>query len=716
MRFLGENTGHKTMLTLKCEMERINAVTGEVEQTDDAHFNTLQVPVYRAMDLESMYETMKAKMLESFSSHLRIGSGWTLKKVKELHIKLSRNRVLRGSSYLSHPKGPKTRSLINIENKKDDLCLAWSILRLMYPIDDKNGNPKYIKDLKPHFNELNLDGIGFPTPCCERTFKRLEKNNNFSLAVYGHEVYTKLNKKGEEVEKVRIIPLYVPTERRKEIYRVFFYKNEDGTKWHYNPITNLRGLVSGQVRNHNKGCSIFICDYCLNYFGMQVLLDEHEECCSQYKAVKTILPKPGKDDSLVFRNIQNCIECPIKFYFDTESILIPIYEMRGKTKLYQRHKMSAFYIYPVLRMGDDSVKIDPVEAIGSDESDDVSRILVEGLVGKAKEVYEKFKVPIKMIFDADARASYEGATVCYACNRGFNDDNEAKRKVRDHCHFTGRYRGALHSERNLKLRQRPFVIPVFAHNLSGYDSHMFVKLLAEMEGGVDCIRQNEEKYMSFSKNVLVDVVDGKNVYVKLEFKDTFRFLNKSLSYLVEATTDFNHTDKYFTKEQQEVLRSKQHYPYEYMTSFSRMKETVPPPKEAFDSSLNLRGVVSEFADSFDEMERQKMSDDDYRDFLKSYEVSESKTLGDFTMFYVRGDTYQLADVFENFIDVFMNLFGLDPSHYISAPHYFQDAMLKVTGEEIPLLTHPDMHLLFEDGKRGGVTLAMKRRMVVITNI
>lgn len=54
------------------------------------------------------------------------------------------------------------------------------------------------------------------------------------------------------------------------------------------------------------------------------------------------------------------------------------------------------------------------------------------------------------------------------------------------------------------------------------------------------------------------------------------------------------------------------------------------------------------------------------------------------MFYVRGDTLQLADTFENFIDVFMGLFGLDPSYYISSPHYFNDAMLKVTGAHIYL--------------------------------
>ena len=188
--------------------------------------------------------------------------------------------------------------------------------------------------------------------------------------------------------------------------------------------------------------------------------------------------------------------------------------------------MAAFYIFPVLRIDDDSVKIDPVGILGS-EDDDVSKILVEKLEGMAKKVYERFKEPVKMVFDDDARASYDRAAVCYVCKEGFVNNSETRRKVRDHCHFTGRYRGALHSECNLKLKQRPFVIPVFAHNMSGYDSHMFVKLLAETENGVECIPQNEGKCMSFSKHVL----NNKNVYVKLEFKDTFRFLGKSLSYL-----------------------------------------------------------------------------------------------------------------------------------------------------------------------------------------
>ena len=486
----------------------------------------------------------------------------------------------------------------------------------MYP---KKKDPQRITDLKEHLNELNLNGIEFPTPCCERTFKKFESNNNVSVAVYGHEIYTEFFK-GVEVEKRCIIPLYVPTERRETTYRLFFYKNENGTKWHYNPIISLRGLVSQQIKSRNKGRGIFICDYCLNYFGTQELFDGHEEICSQYKAVKTIYPEPGKNDILRFKNVQNCIKCPIKFYIDTESILEPVDEARGKTKLFQRHKMSAFYLYPVLRIGDEFVTIEPTEAIGSDDTDDVARILIKKLEEKAKEVYEKFKLSVKMIFNETERITFESATNCYACGQKLKGD-----KVRDHDHFTGRYRGALHSECNLKLKQKPFSIPVFAHNMSGYDSHMFVKLLAESEGKVSCIPQNGEKYISFSKNVLVDVVDGKNVYVKLIFKDIFRFLGKSLAGLVKITETFRHTDKYFSEEEQKVLRSKQHYPYEYMDSFLRFEETTIPPKEAFDSSLNSKGLVfSSREDNPDEIKPEEMTDENYEDFKKSWDRKRRK--------------------------------------------------------------------------------------------
>ena len=72
------------------------------------------------------------------------------------------------------------------------------------------------------------------------------------------------------------------------------------------------------------------------------------------------------------------------------------------------------------------------------------------------------------------------------------------RKVRDHCHCTGKYRGAAHSKctLNYKIVKE---IPVLFHNESVYDYHFIIKYLArEFEGNSDCLGENTEKYISFT--------------------------------------------------------------------------------------------------------------------------------------------------------------------------------------------------------------------------
>ena len=88
----------------------------------------------------------------------------------------------------------------------------------------------------------------------------------------------------------------------------------------------------------------------------------------------------------------------------------------------------------------------------------------------------------KMIFGEKEKEQFNKATKCWICNGEFEDDV----KVRDHCHFTCRYRGAAHNSCNLKYK-KPNFTPVVFHNLSGYDSHLFIKNLGFSEGNIDCI-------------------------------------------------------------------------------------------------------------------------------------------------------------------------------------------------------------------------------------
>ena len=118
------------------------------------------------------------------------------------------------------------------------------------------------------------------------------------------------------------------------------------------------------------------------------------------------------------------------------------------------------------------------------------------------------------------------------------------KKVRDHCHFTGRYRGAAHNLCNLKYR-KPNFTPVVFHNLSGYDSHLFIKNLGFSVGDIDCIPNNEEKYISFTKKIQVGSytkkvknkrgeinVETKPLDHKIRFIDSFKFMATSLDNLV----------------------------------------------------------------------------------------------------------------------------------------------------------------------------------------
>ena len=109
-----------------------------------------------------------------------------------------------------------------------------------------------------------------------------------------------------------------------------------------------------------------------------------------------------------------------------------------------------------------------------------------------------------------------------------------KKKVRDHDHFTGKFRGAAHNPCNLQFKKPKFT-PVIFHNLSGYDAHLFVKNLGKSEGNIKCIPNNEEKYISFSKDIVVDAYekDGKKVEVQHEirFLDSFKFMASSLDSL-----------------------------------------------------------------------------------------------------------------------------------------------------------------------------------------
>ena len=124
-------------------------------------------------------------------------------------------------------------------------------------------------------------------------------------------------------------------------------------------------------------------------------------------------------------------------------------------------------------------------------------------------------------------------------NENENDKNEKYRKVKDHCYYTGKFRGAAHSICNLRYKI-PREIPVVFHNGSTYNYHFIIKQLAEeFKGEFDCIGENMEKYITFSVPIKKKSDNGKTISYKLKFPDSFRFMPASLSSLVDNLSEIN---------------------------------------------------------------------------------------------------------------------------------------------------------------------------------
>ena len=123
---------------------------------------------------------------------------------------------------------------------------------------------------------------------------------------------------------------------------------------------------------------------------------------------------------------------------------------------------------------------------------------------------------------------YEEQKVCNICKRGLRIDNDKKHhKVRDHCHYTGKFRGAAHSICNLRYK-KPKEIPKVFHDGSAYDYHFLINKLAKEFGGqLEGLGENKEKYITFSVPTSRELDNSKTVTYKLNFVST------SLSSLVD---------------------------------------------------------------------------------------------------------------------------------------------------------------------------------------
>ena len=283
-----------------------------------------------------------------------------------------------------------------------------------------------------------------------------------------------------------------------------------------------------------------------------------------------------------------------------------------------------------------------------------------------------------LIMSAEEEGRFQLTNSCWICDKLFDAGDE---KVRDDCHMTGEYRGAAHWNCNINLKWIK-KIPVIFHNLRGYESHLIIKEISKFDVKVSVIPNGLEKYMTFTIN--------KN----LVFIDNMKFMNSSLDSLVKnlSDNDFKNLSKEFSGEFLELVKQKGVYSYEYMDSFEKVSENKLPDRSKFFSSLKDECI----------------SEKDYVKTVDIWNVFKMNSMGDYHDLYLKTDVLLLANVFEKFINTYLDYYGLDPCHYFSSPGLSWDSMLKMTKIEFDVISDIDIHLFFEKGMRRGISYIAKR--------
>ncbi|XP_011858631.1 PREDICTED: uncharacterized protein LOC105556165 [Vollenhovia emeryi] len=513
---------------------------------------------------------------------------------------------------------------------------------------------------------LRLDGINFPMNL--RQIGKFERLNEISVNVFTTR---------EDKPDGKIVPLYL-TERKRDVHVNLFYLSDPryGLQvGHLAWIRNLSRLVGSQfIKRKNKK---YICDRCLHYFHSMERLSMHNVDCERMSDCAIVLP--NEDNRwLSFRHYERKERLPYVVYADLECAL-------------EKEREETFSVGYYVRC----VRDEDATTYKSYRGEDCMAWFARELNVLAHRAKQTLSAVVTMTsLTSDEMRSFWNANRCHICGEPFEPSDQ---RVRDHCHITGRYRGPAHARCNINFNNS-FVIPVFFHNLSDYDAHFIIEEIANgFEGKVELLPLTKETYISFTK-VVRQTSSGRGRHcVKLRFVDSCKFLSASLAKLVSYLdkNELRITRSAFSSlddDDFEVLTRKGVFPYAYVDSVDRLRETELPPREAFYSSLTGESV----------------SVTDYEHAVTVWQRFRIGNLGECSDLYLKTDVLLLADVFENFRDNCMRSYDLDPAHYYTLPGYTWDAMLKYTGVRFELLTDVDMLLFVERGVRGGLSQCSHR--------
>lgn len=671
-RVLNEHRTARFAVLVYPHYEKIDAYTDNGEPLIiHPVLRTALLTVLRRQSIPQAVHSIIESLRSRHVNFIRDGSGLCLREIRQADFLAGRVNYLAyfGRAFVRLPDFLKRKmAIINVENS-DERCFGFAILSALHPVErhaNRVGCYTRFFDDHPALRDLQY-------PVGLDHFEEIEERIQVPF-----NVFTFYDDKGEAR-----YPLYLSRVDANRAVDLLFW---DG---HFAWIKNFARFMAD--RNTN-GHVRFFCRRCLGRFTSEIVLQSHQQHCISIDGCQQIYTMPKEGTKLTFRNELHQQRFPFVVIADFESLTVPWTAATSKqdpAHCYQKHKPISVGMIMVSSVAGD-LGMMPYETY---TNDDVAEWFLNRLLVYRNLVFEYLFDTKRLIMTGDDHHDFDSAVVCYVCRKPFPTDltnvRRGLRKVRDHDHLTGKYRGAAHSNCNLKLRQK-YVLPVFLHNFRGYDSHLIVPAFTKFKGvDLRVIGQGLEKYLSltFDKNIV--------------FKDSLQLLSGSLDSLAQCLLKAG-KDKFrlLRREFEDVtddvgidlLLRKGVYPYDYMTDAQRFAETELPSRQHFFSRLH----------------NSECSEADYAHAQNVWQKFNCGTFIDYHNLYLKTDVLLLADVFESFRDTTMKELGLDPAYYLSAPQLSWDCMMKMTGCELALLSDPEMFRLLNENLRGGISVISKR--------
>ena len=684
----------KVQLSARVKLEK-PALEDEDATDLTIHVNSKMETVYLGERLtEDAFFTMLDQMLSSLFSFTSHGSGWMLKDINGLYVKLVSYVPIRGSSYLALPSDLQSMNcLLNIRNREDNNCFlycyvaAWHFTYAQSLYENLGWRMRTNPETYSTSNPMTHQPVGhFEMPMAFNQIPRFENLNKVQVNVFRYQ-----NKD--------LIPLRI-SKRQELPFILDLLLLSDGQAYHYVLIKDLKILISN-LKQQVPRSSSKICRNCFHVCYTAEIYERHIETCMQNEAAAIKLPDETKNE-LQFQNYQSRWFAPYVMYFDFESLIRPVATCsntsdRSSSEIIERHEPCGFCLVVIEHNNPEPV------FFKLERSSNCMQRFVENLQKLAKDIYE-----MKQLHRNYTGSPQFPSDQCWICEK----DLAESERVLDHCHASGKFLGFAHSKCNLKRRTVNY-IPIFAHNLSNYDLHFICKHLHHFpaDSKIQVIPITDEKYISLSIGIRVASYTDrrgveKHVYEYLRFVDSFRFMASSLDKLVSylPAENFSLLDNHFPQhcsEDLQLLHQKGFYPYSYFDSHEKFQEKSLPSIEKWTNSLQ-DGQVS-------------ITPANFQHATKVFQKFGCENLGSYHDLYLTTDTLLLACVVEQFRKVTYSTYGLDSAHYYTCSHLSGDAFLKVSKARVQLLTDRSHLEIAENLIRGGVSSVLSKRLATMNN-